>query len=305
MKKFLLASAALASLAIAAPAFAADLPVKAPPPVVPALYNWNGIYIGVQGGAVLGQRSRVQEAGGAEEKGEANDFLDIGHPLHGGFVGGEVGFNWQAPGSRWVFGVEGAGSWAELEESLTCGPDDLANPQPDFHRFCGSRIRDFFEARGRVGYAFGPTGQFLVFVTGGGVWARESERFDNSFTGSFKTSLGPPPVFTPGTTVFGSFEQWANVAGWTVGGGAEWGILPWLTLKAEALFVSLNDHTFNTAGCGIITSTGPANTIGSKTQTSDICDDALRIKHEFVVARMGLNWKFDWGKGKAPVVAKY
>src|SRR5262245_9389774 len=121
MKKFLTATAALASLAFAAPTFAADLPVKAPPPVLPALYNWNGIYIGVQGGAVLGQRSRVQEA---PDDGifDSNDFLDIGHPLHGGFVGGEVGFNWQFPGSRWVIGVEGAGSWAELEESLTCGP---------------------------------------------------------------------------------------------------------------------------------------------------------------------------------------
>src|SRR5262249_7118948 len=154
MKKFLLASAALASLAIAAPAFAADLPVKAPPPVVPALYNWNGIYIGVQGGAIFGGRTKMHEA---SDTADSLDFEDFGRPLHGGFVGGEIGFNWQAPGSRWVFGVEGAGSWSELEESLTCAADSMS--LSDFHRFCGSRVRDFFEARGRVGYAFGPTGQ--------------------------------------------------------------------------------------------------------------------------------------------------
>jgi outer membrane immunogenic protein len=300
MKKFLLATAAVASLAIAAPALAADLPVKAPPPVVPALYNWNGIYIGVQGGAISGIRSHVTEA---LTSGDALDFEDMGHPLHGGFVGGEVGFNFQAPGSRWVFGVEGAGSWSELEESLTCAGDESSeanpNPQADFHRFCGSRVRDFFEARGRVGYAFGPTGQFLVFVTGGGVWARESERINNSFTSTAAgNGHGGCATATP-CTGFGQFEQWASVPGWTVGGGAEWGITPWLTLKGEVLYVDLNAHTFNINGCGDVVLVNGA--------TSPICDDALRIKHTFVAARMALNWKFDWGKGKAPaaVVAKY
>src|SRR5262249_11083094 len=298
MKKFLLASAALASLAIAVPAFAADPPVKAPPPVLPALYNWNGIYIGVQGGAIFGSRTKMHEVDNTDPA-DSLDFEDFGHPLHGGFVGGEVGFNWQAPGSRWVFGVEGAGSWSELEESLTCPADPTAatGGLDDFHRFCGSRVRDFFEARGRVGYAFGPTGPFLGFVTGGGVWARESERIDNSFT---STALGGGCSPATPCTGFGRFEQWANVPGWTLGGGAEWGITPWLTLKGEVLYINLNEHTFNIAGCGSVVLPNGAH--------SPICDDALRIKHEFVAARMALNYKFGWvGKGKAPaaVVAKY
>ena len=277
MKKFLLASAALASLAIAGPAFAADLPVKAPPPVLPALYNWNGIYIGVQGGAISGTRTHMNEVEFVTEP-DSLDFEDFGHPLHGGFVGGEVGFNWQAPGSRWVFGVEGAGSWSQLEESLTCPAD--ADSLVDFHRFCGSRITSFFEARARIGYAFAPTGQFLVFVTGGGVWARESGRFDDSVT-------------VDGVTHFGRFEPFATVPGWTLGGGAEWGITPWLSLKGEVLYVNLNQHTFSNAGCGTVAG-------------DDICDDGLRIKHEFVLGRMALNWRWGWvGKGKAPVVASY
>jgi outer membrane immunogenic protein len=291
MKKFLTATAALVSLALGAPAFAADLPVKAAPPVMPALYNWNGFYIGVQGGAISGTRSKVFEA----ENDDPLDFEDFGHPLHGGFVGGEVGFNWQAPGSRWVFGVEGAGSWSELEESLTCAVD--RDDTSDLHRFCGSRVRDFFEARGRIGYAFGPTGQFLAFITGGGVWARESERFNNSFT---STAPGGGCAAATPCTGFGTFEQWANVPGWTVGGGAEWGITPWLSLKGEVLYINLNQHTFNTAGCGVVHLPNGA--------ASDICDDGLRIKHEFVAARLALNWRFGFwgvGKGKAPVVASY
>ena len=48
MKKFLLGTLGL--VAMAAPALAADLPVKAPPPVLPPMYNWSGFYIGGNGG---------------------------------------------------------------------------------------------------------------------------------------------------------------------------------------------------------------------------------------------------------------
>jgi outer membrane immunogenic protein len=49
MRKFLLGTLGL--VAMAAPALAADLPVKAPPPVyVAPMYNWSGFYIGANGG---------------------------------------------------------------------------------------------------------------------------------------------------------------------------------------------------------------------------------------------------------------
>src|ERR1700681_4292153 len=53
MKKFLLATAGLVALGMAAPASAADLAArpytKAPPPVV-AIYDWSGFYIGAHRG---------------------------------------------------------------------------------------------------------------------------------------------------------------------------------------------------------------------------------------------------------------
>jgi hypothetical protein len=39
MKKFLLGTLGL--VAMVAPAFAADLPVKAPPPMIPPMFNWS------------------------------------------------------------------------------------------------------------------------------------------------------------------------------------------------------------------------------------------------------------------------
>ena len=265
MKKFLIATTALASVALVAPANAADLPVKAPPVVMPALYNWSGIYIGVEGGAIMGQRTQWFET----EIGEGeSDASDVGHPLHGGFVGGEAGINWQAPGNRWVFGIEGDGNWAQLEEALTCAV-------PDQFLSCGSNIRSFYTVRGRVGYAFGPTGNFLVYVTGGGVWARQS---------AFEKQL-----FVP----FGTLEQGTNTWGWTLGGGAEYGITPWLSVKAEVLYIDLAGKDYNLTG--------------SRAFCEEFDCDRVHVKHSFIAARMGLNWRFNWGKGKAPaaVVARY
>ena len=53
MKKLLLAIVGSVALGVAAPALAADMPVKAAPPApVAPIYNWTGFYIGAHvGGA--------------------------------------------------------------------------------------------------------------------------------------------------------------------------------------------------------------------------------------------------------------
>ena len=114
MKKLLLGVIGLAALA--APASAADLAArpytKAPPPMMAALYDWSGFYIGLNGG------------GGSSRKcwTETNDItLGVGlrpqgcHDATGGTVGGQIGYRWQA--SNWVFGVEGQGNWADFSGS--------------------------------------------------------------------------------------------------------------------------------------------------------------------------------------------
>jgi outer membrane immunogenic protein len=53
MHKITACMAAIAAL-IAAPAFAADIAVKAPPPAPAPVYNWTGWYVGVNAGASFG-----------------------------------------------------------------------------------------------------------------------------------------------------------------------------------------------------------------------------------------------------------
>ena len=54
MKKILLGTVALVALGMRAPASAADLAArpytKAPPPMIAAIYDWSGFYIGLNGG---------------------------------------------------------------------------------------------------------------------------------------------------------------------------------------------------------------------------------------------------------------
>src|SRR2546429_9374454 len=58
MKKILLVTASLIALGAAAPAVAADLaarPYTKAPPMVAAVYDWTGFYIGANGGLGLGR----------------------------------------------------------------------------------------------------------------------------------------------------------------------------------------------------------------------------------------------------------
>src|ERR1043166_6489239 len=81
---------------------AADLPrampVKAPPPL--PLFTWNGFYIGVSAGGKWADIDHTVTSG-------ATTFTFNDSRASSWLAGGQIGYNWQAPGSSWVFGVEG------------------------------------------------------------------------------------------------------------------------------------------------------------------------------------------------------
>src|SRR5205809_1386752 len=101
MKKILLGAVGFVALVSAAPASAADLaarPYTKAPPMIAAMYDWSGFYIGINGGggsahtcwdlvtdAVLGPIIPSAPAGC--------------HNGKGGTVGGQIGYRWQA--SNW------------------------------------------------------------------------------------------------------------------------------------------------------------------------------------------------------------
>jgi outer membrane immunogenic protein len=198
MKKFLLATVAIAALGSSASA--ADLaarPYTKAPPMVAAAYNWSGFYVGAMGGYGWSDRVRI------------NGIDVTGADLSGGFAGGTIGFNYQAPGSMFVFGVEADGAWADISHSETAA--GLTGT---------ARINSFGSVTGRLGVA---VNSVLLYGKGGYAWA------NNEFSA------------TNGLLTL-SDSKFHN--GWTVGGGAEWAFAgPW-SAKAEYMFARYDSENY-------------------------------------------------------------
>jgi outer membrane immunogenic protein len=147
MKRALLAG--VAALGALSPAFAADIPPAPPPvyraPVVapPVIYNWTGIYIGINGG--YGWARGSTDVGGVTFTGDR---------LSGPLAGGQIGFNYQL--GMFVLGAEFDGQWANIKKTYTVAPDSLT-----------IKVNSFFTGRARAGVAFD---NFLLYVTGGGMY---------------------------------------------------------------------------------------------------------------------------------------
>ncbi len=145
MKRIVFAAAAAVTfVAGLTAASAADLsrrpvqmPVKAPPPMYMAAYNWSGFYVGVNGGGGWGDSS-WDSVGGID--------------LSGGVVGGTVGYNYQA--GQAVFGIEGDIDWSNIRGTST----NLCTLG------CETKNTWLSTVRGRLGYA---ADRFMPYVTGG------------------------------------------------------------------------------------------------------------------------------------------
>src|SRR3974390_2796916 len=96
MKKLLLGIAsAVGVLGAASLGQAADMAVKAPPPIAAPIFTWTGFYLGGNLGAAWAQRSVTDVFGNTFTR--TSDARFIG--------GGQLGYNWQF--TNFVLGVEG------------------------------------------------------------------------------------------------------------------------------------------------------------------------------------------------------
>jgi outer membrane immunogenic protein len=146
-KKLLLVTASLVALGAAGSASAADLaarPYTKAPPMVAAIYDWTGFYVGINGGGGFSHNSWDAVGFGPEGS----------HDASGGTVGGQVGYRWQM--GQFVFGVEAQGNWADLSG------DNVSNIfAPDRNR---TKIDAFGLFTGQIGYAFN---NVLLYAKGG------------------------------------------------------------------------------------------------------------------------------------------
>lgn len=189
----LLAGAAL-SLGLVSAASAADMAArpyaKAPAPIVVAMYNWSGFYVGINGG--YASSHKCWDYAGTVAVPLAVNSPEGCHDATGGTIGGQIGYNWQA--SSWVFGLEAQGNWADLTGSN-------ASISPFGVGFTNrTKIDAFGLFTGRVGYAWNNA---LLYVKGGAAVVSDNYNYFVTATGA---NVGTASETRWGATVGAGFE---------------------------------------------------------------------------------------------------
>jgi outer membrane immunogenic protein len=222
MKKFLLGTVGLVALSLSAPASAADMaarPYTKAPPMIAAVYDWSGFYVGLNGGWGSSRKcwDFVTPAG---------TFVAAEgcHDASGGTIGGQIGYRWQA--SAWVFGVEAQGNWADFKgrNNSLLFPGVFTNE---------TKVQSFGLFTGQVGYAFNSA---LLYVKGGA--AVVDDRYNQYFT--------PTGALV---AVGNNQTRWGGV----VGVGLEYGFAPnWsVAVEYDHMFMQDKNTTLTTVPGGV------------------------------------------------------
>jgi outer membrane immunogenic protein len=295
VKNLLLAGIAL--VALAAPAAAADMPLKAPAPV--AIDIWTGGYVGANVGYDWG-RSGFDSTGsrgtctqpGLGCTGGTTDsdsqFMASGLTFnttlnHSGLIyGGQAGHNWLVHNMFWttdgVLGVEvdfqgKSDSHSTTYSTFTPNTIFPANPVSTSATL-NEKINTLGTLRGRAGVLWGPS--TLIYATAGLAWASASA------SANYNQFLNGP--FAPATAPFaGGGSVNTELFGPVIGAGIEWKWTANLSIKAEYLYADLGNLAFNTntlfapqVGTGFTYGAAQANV------STHVRDS---------IARVGVNWK--------------
>ena len=226
-------------------------------PVAATVFNWTGCYGGGQlGGQWAHVTAGIIYPGDAIHSGVAasRDFNSDGRFLYGG----QIGCNWQAPGSAFVIGVEG--DLIGLERRDADGQIfRFIAPSTD-HFNTTDRYSSQGSTRLRAGYAVDRT---LIYVAGG--WTRARLDATHTFSRDGDGSL--------------TFDSSTTRDGWNIGIGAEYA---WLNNWTVGLEYRYTDY-------GSFSRSVPGGTAGTLTfQPFTVTVDNLRTSD----VRLRLNYLF-------------
>jgi outer membrane immunogenic protein len=270
-------AAAIAGTFIAGSALAADLPSRAEPPlyIPPPVATWTGFYAGVNvGWASLNDHgSTFCSLAGVLNGPTCNVPVPGATTSSNGLLGGgQLGYNWQF--NQFVAGFETDFQGSSLKGSVYV-PNQTAliggGTEPPGNLTADEKLSWLGTARGRLGFAVSPA--LLLYGTGGLAYGGVS--VDNNLQ-------------FPTTGVQYPSSASATKFGWTAGGGVEYAFGNNWSVKLEGLFYDL----------------GSISTQGIERPAGGFIEGKT-FSVEGAIARVGLNYKFDWFVPPAPVVAKY
>jgi outer membrane immunogenic protein len=290
-KLFSLGMSVLATVMLGNAAQAADMPLKAPPPPAPVMYNWTGFYIGAHvGGAWRGNGN--DRFDGAFDCINNVCFDNNGFGRNNGrFIGGgQIGYNYQV--NQFVWGIEGQISGvASNNDDQACGFFTVGLVHDSLFR-CRDRSGWLASIAARLGVAFGQTGNWLLYVKGGGAFADANFglRFRDDCSALTVTALAT--LCNTGGTVFNNNNN--TRTGWMFGVGLEYGAWGNWSWKLEYNLMEFGNRDIHFDNAFIVTGC-PA--VGCR-----LIHD-IDFDRQINVVKFGLNYRF--APAAAPVAARY
>lgn len=247
-------------------------PVYAPPP---APYNWTGFYVGGTAGGGTDHFAFPYYVGFPVAPFGGSLSGRSGINSSGPILGLEAGFNYQLPntlpfglGPNLVLGVEIDDSWSGVRGQTTVnGLLPVGFGGATF----GTKFENFGTARGRIGYAFD---RFLPYFTAG---------FTYGVVNTYYSAWSSAPFSLAGSSTAVRSGVVPRVG--CVGIGLEYAMTDHLSVKAEYLYEFINARYAQFGSASALVS--------------------FQTRTMYHVARLGLNYKFDWFSPTAPVIAKY
>jgi outer membrane immunogenic protein len=214
--------------AVAVPAFAADMPVKAPPAAAP-IVDWSGVYSGFAAGGAWGHQNLNLPLSLSNFFGKYDFDIRGAHgvcafndcnKLHAsGFIGG--GFaGVQKQWGSWVIGIEGSWDWTSMKKTFSATRSEVFAPVTVTRSIATeAKLDQIADLRGKFGWAntfLGPN--WLFYFTGGAAVGRIERSLvltqtvsvagDGSFTDTFSSTTGDTRL------------------GWVAGAGFDWKMTP-------------------------------------------------------------------------------
>jgi len=186
------------------------------PVMAPVVYNWNGFYVG--GNFGYGWNSISTDSTNLS----GGDLITGSSDRDGVFGGGQIGYNWQFS-PNWLVGIEG-----DIDAADITGTHDACSSTGCSH---SDGKNDWFGTlRARFGFV---QDNWLFFATGGVAWLNGST--------TRTITVNPNPALV-GQAASASGTD----AGWTVGGGIDWGIAPNWSVNLEYRYMEVKaDRDFN------------------------------------------------------------
>lgn len=207
-----LAGASLLLSPLAAHAADMSVPVKVPATPAAVVYDWTGLYVGINGGYGWGNQDPLQLL--------ANGFDRTSFNITGGVFGGTLGAQIQK--GHVLLGVEADLDWADITGSGVTTPTILGRPS-NITLNMSNKTDGVATARLRFGGAFD---NLLLYGTAGAAFLHESAN---------GSSIAGLPCGTVGVLTTCNGSAWRP--GLAAGLGAEYAFSPNWSLKGEYIYV--------------------------------------------------------------------